>query len=186
MTSVALDRKDESVRRIADLIGYKGRKITARIQEKVSFYGTMWDEGNRRTYYAVNLSTMTAVQGDRETFAAWSPAHHTDHVIPPGFIVAVFVEARGREYMEIIAPASTLTPMLPAPVELTEDERKCLISTRSNKSTYAGNNQYRRTEAGMTVSAWETAKASLIARGFLNKAGAITITGRNAIGSEGY
>ena len=45
-------------------------------------------------------------------------AHEALHDIPPGFVVAVWVQGR-YECIEIIAPPDTITPMLPAPAALT-------------------------------------------------------------------
>ena len=66
----------------------------------------------------------------------------------------------------------------PAP-ELSEAEVKCLFYTRSKKSSYAGDNQYRRHAAGMSVEQWEAAKVSLASKGLMNKAGALTMEGKN-------
>jgi hypothetical protein len=75
--------------------------------------------------------------------------------------------------------------LLPAPVELTWAERTVLLATMSWKSSYAGVSNYRFVEAqrtcGITLPEWENAKQSLIARKLLNKAGAVTVDGRNAI-----
>jgi hypothetical protein len=73
---------------------------------------------------------------------------------------------------------------LPAPTELTEDEEIVLVATRSLKASYGGVSNYRLSEArrytGIDLHRWETAKAMLIAKKLLNKAGAITVEGRNA------
>lgn len=83
-------------------------------------------------------------------------------------------------------PANIRADMLPAPVEMTREERIVLCATRCFKSSYAGIKNYRFSEAtactGISLADWETAKLSLIGRGLLNKAGAITDEGRNAIG----
>jgi hypothetical protein len=76
-----------------------------------------------------------------------------------------------------------LIPMDNAP-ELPWIEKTVLIFTKSLKSSYAGIKNYRYHEAhresGITLAEWEAAKVSLIIKGFLNKAGAITVDGRNA------
>lgn len=185
MNPVHLDRKDETVDRIARAIGYKGRRIKAIIADTVTFHGTNWDEGSKRDYWVIRLADLKCI-GVQDQLSPFrdSPFHDATHKIPDGFVIAVYDQWGQHDHMEIISPAANITPLLPAPVELTDDERKCLISTRSHKSSYGGDSNYRRTQAGMTASAWDAAKASLIARGFLNKAGAITNAGRNAIGNE--
>ena len=101
---------------------------------------------------------------------------------PEGYVVVVHANCRW-EHVEIIAPASAITPMLPAPVDLTDDEKTVLIATRSLKSSYNGIPNYRFVEAkrarGITLERWEAAKTSLIDKKFLNKAGAITVEGKN-------
>jgi hypothetical protein len=72
---------------------------------------------------------------------------------------------------------------LPAPVDLTEDEKTVIGYTKSCKSSYAGIPNFRFHEATrrtkITLDRWEAAKASCIVKGLLNKAGALTIDGRN-------
>lgn len=78
-----------------------------------------------------------------------------------------------------------LTPMLPAVPVLTRNEQIVLAATAGLKSSYGGIKNYRFHEAheitGITESEYEHAKGSCIAKGLLNKAGAITGEGRNAI-----
>jgi hypothetical protein len=97
----------------------------------------------------------------------------------------VVVHVIGRyEHIEIHTPAENVTRLLPAPTELTEDEEIVLVATRSLKACYGGVSNYRFSEAkrytGIDLHRWETAKATLIAKKLLNKAGAITVEGRNA------
>jgi len=69
--------------------------------------------------------------------------------------------------------------------DLDSDEKVVLYCTRAMKSSYNGKS--RRDYSGLTVDAWEAAKARLIGRGMLNKAGAITPAGRNAAADlKGY
>jgi hypothetical protein len=60
-----------------------------------------------------------------------------------------------------------------------------LLATAGLKPSYGGDGDFRFHEAhrrrGIGREAWDTAKAECIAAGWLNKAGAITPRGRNAI-----
>ena len=87
------------------------------------------------------------------------------------------------------------TALLPAKADLTSLEKLILEATRSLKSSYMGRDRYQMKLEDYRYSAdakngiafptraeWEQAKADLYAKGYLNKAGAITVKGRNAIG----
>lgn len=86
---------------------------------------------------------------------------------------------------------SNAAALLPAPVELSAHEKEVLNATRSYKSSYGGRDRYDMAQSaaqyGKNAGAfpsreqWEAAKAALMARGFLNKAGAITVKGKNAL-----
>lgn len=190
MSSVHLRRSDETVLAIinAAFPGYKGTHITATIGERVTFHGTTWDEGNKRDYVIVRLSDMMAQPVSQAPYFRDSPLHTTAFPIPDGFVIVVLIQARGREYLDIIAPASAVTPFLPPPNELSRDEMIVLIATRSRKASYGGISNYRfseaRRETGITLDRWEAAKATLIDKKLLNKAGAITVEGRNAVGMK--
>ena len=84
--------------------------------------------------------------------------------------------------------------LLPAPTaELTAHEKLVLQATCSFKSSYGGKDRYQMMadevryasskhvqEPFPTREQWDAAKQSLIGRGMLNKAGAVTPCGRNA------
>lgn len=84
---------------------------------------------------------------------------------------------------------SRLPQFLPSPKSdnpLTWSQCVVLTATRSLKSSYGGIPNYRYHEAhsdtGITLAEYESAKAELSAMGLLDKRGAITPAGRNAIG----
>jgi hypothetical protein len=68
---------------------------------------------------------------------------------------------------------------------LTLPEKIVLVATSSLKSSYGGIPNFRFTQAksetGITQADWDLAKESLTKKGFLNKAGAITTSGKNAL-----
>jgi hypothetical protein len=77
--------------------------------------------------------------------------------------------------------------LLPAPsAELSEHEQIVLNATCSLKSSHNGRDRYQMAcehysrDPLMTREQWNLAKASLQAKGLLNKAGAVTVAGKNA------
>jgi hypothetical protein len=77
----------------------------------------------------------------------------------------------------ILNPANFNQMALPAPIELTVEEKIVLCVTKEYKSNY------RLEYSRMNKAKFEEIKQGLIARKFLAKNGAITDEGRNAIGN---
>lgn len=184
---IHLHHTDKTVQQVirAAFPGHTGKKIVASIQDTVSFFGTNWDGGCKNTYVLVRLSDMMAMQIAEAPYFQQSELHSVAHNIPDGFVVVKEALCRSP-YMEIIGPASNINPMLPAPTEITHDERIVLCATRCLKSSYGGISNYRFHEAkertGITLERWEAAKAVLIGKKLLNAAGAITVDGKNVNG----
>jgi hypothetical protein len=79
--------------------------------------------------------------------------------------------------------------LLPAPAaDLSAHEKLVLEATASLKSSYGGRDRYQMATDDLRYARkpypsraeWDAAKAELIGRGYLNKAGVITVAGRNA------
>lgn len=189
MNTVYLRRSDPTVERIiqATFPSFTGQKVEAIVTDSVTFHSTQWDEGYKRDYRILRLSDMKSLTIPEAPFMQRSPDHETAVQLPDGFVVVVYVHTR-LDRIEIISSAGNITPLLTQEVVLSEDERTVLIATRSRKSSYAGVSNYRFHEArrarGITLDRWEAAKAALIEKKLLNKAGAITVEGRNAVGME--
>jgi hypothetical protein len=189
METVHLRRSDPTVDELirAAFPGLTCQKVEAIVTDRVHFHGTNWDEGNRRDYVIVRLADLTRHRIEEAPFMERSELHEKTCKLPPGFVVVVHVIGR-YEHIEIHTAADNVTRLLPAPVTLTEDEEIVLVATRSLKASYGGVSNYRFVEArrytGIDLHRWETAKSSLIARTLLNKAGAITVEGRNACPSH--
>jgi hypothetical protein len=137
----------------------------------------MWDEGSRRTYVIVRLADLATFRIEQAPFMQRSALHEKTYELPEGFVVVVRCEGR-CDHTEIYTTTANITPLLPAPVELSDDEKIVLTACCSLKGgirfEYA--NQY----TGISRGRYDAAKASLIARKLLNKAGAVTVEGRNA------
>jgi hypothetical protein len=184
-----LKHTDPTVRQIilAAFPDWTGHNVIANITDTIRFHGTNWDDGNRNTYVLVQLNGLCAVPIAEAPYFQESELHTKDHTIPDGFVVVCWTDSRWP-HITISGPSSNITPMLPAPSELTRDERIVLVATRSLKASYGGISNYRFNEAkretGITMERWESAKTVLIEKKFLNKAGAITVDGKNVVGHE--
>src|SRR5947207_565084 len=97
MSTVHLRRSDPTVTRIIETTfpGFTGQHVEAVVTDTVSFYGTQWDSGCRRTYRVLRLADMLAADAINEApFLRPSPIHETAHTIPPGFVVVVYRQSR--------------------------------------------------------------------------------------------
>ena len=185
--SIALHPSDPSVMAIvkATFPAFVGKRIAAVPAESFTAWGTNWDEGYRRQYAAINNTTMQAISVPKDpNWTMGSESHRTPIFIPDGCAVVVLIDSRCKQHIEIIAHPGIINPMLPPPSDLTFDEQVVLYFTRCLKSSYGGVSNYRFVEGGrrvgLTLGRWEAAKETLKGKGFLNKAGAITVDGRNA------
>lgn len=79
---------------------------------------------------------------------------------------------------------------LPKTDGLSRDEQIVLVAVRSYKSSYLGIKDYRCWEArqatDISKEAYQVAKARLIEQGHLDKRGALTVKGRNAVGRRTF
>lgn len=175
---------------------YSGNKFGAIVTDKVTIHsdaGT-WSGGSRDTYKAVRLDTGEAVQLS-DHYSAPGDASRRDQTITlqPGIAVVRHSIFCGKDMgLEFYIHPDSAAKLLPAPCEtLSPFEATVLRATAVYKSSYNGRNRYQmamddarhgydKRMVLMTVEQWEAAKLSLVAKGMLNKAGAITVVGRNA------
>jgi hypothetical protein len=181
---IVLSMSDPTARAIARAVGYRGRKVSAKVDNSVTLHNTYWDEGTRSTYYVVRLADFTQVR----------PPQYLPHLPPefggpktpvsiavnPGHVVvehAMFCHHdMGLTITFHLADVNRLS--LPASVSLTEAERCVLILTAS--LTPAGRARWRE-EHRVSKEQWSEVCEPLIARRLLTKQGAITPAGHNAI-----
>jgi len=174
---------------------YAGRKFKAMVCETVTIPRTagLWDGGSRETYTAIEFETGREVT--LSSTAAPDDRSRRDNTVTlrPGFCVVLHSVFMGADsgLTFYIHPANAAT-LLPAPAAgLSEHESIVLTATRSYKSSYGGKDRYQMARDDVQFNAaklaafpsrdqWDAAKAALIAKGLLNKAGAITTAGRNA------
>lgn len=166
--------------------GYTGRKF-----EVLPFAGPMrldsnWSGGSREFWVLLNLGTNKGAAVP-ENGTPFTPQLGELKELPFNCVLARHNISCGHDLgiTLYVHPDNLNQYSLPAPDVLTRDEKIVLVATRTRKSSYAGIPNFRfhsaHEETGITEPAWNAAKASCQARGLLNKAGAITDAGRNAI-----
>jgi hypothetical protein len=171
---------------------YTGRKFQAYVVTSVEMpadAGT-WSEGSREMWCLRRLSDGQSVNTTDTYSAPWS-GQRSDRKIAmvPGVVAVQHSISRGKEVgLSFYVHPDDAAKLLPAPVDLTDHERIVLRATRRYKASYGGVDRYTmawRDAHGKlfpTRKGWTEAKDSLIAKGLLDKRGALTVAGRNAIG----
>lgn len=165
---------------------YKGRSFAIRILTGPINCASYWDGGSRSYFRFVRLADLQASAEVPAQSAFDRKVEGLDSVtVPDGFVCVEHSYFCGRDGgLTFHVPQANSAGLLPAPVELSWTEQVVLYACRSLKSSYAGIPNYRLHEAsratGITGAEYDQAKASLIGRKLLNKAGAITVDGRNA------
>ena len=179
--------------------GYTGQKFEAIPVESMTIPSDagLWDGGSRTSYRAIDLATGQDIAPTLATFqnsSPWNSARKDIEVkLSPGQAVVAHVMFQGKDLglRFYVHPSNVNAFAIEETPDLDPVERIVLIATRSFKSSYAGKDRYDMATDDLrwkdpdnvpTREQWETAKASLIDAGMLNKRGAITTKGKNAIG----
>ena len=138
-----------------------------------------WDNGVRDFYAVVNPATGVVVEAPSQHpwFDAKVDWVH-DYQVRKGEVVVRHSYFGTRQHVTLIVCPEQAPAMLPRPIEVTDDERGVLSVTAGYLPAFRKEYFAR---LGLTPTAVETAKASLMSKGMLTKAGAITPKGRNAI-----
>jgi hypothetical protein len=177
--------------------GYAGKQFQAEVCETVSIPMTagLWDGGSRDPYYGIDLASGAEYELPWDKAAPWGSSRRDATVtLQPGKAIVCHVIFCGKDHgLRFYVHPSDAAKLLPAPsAELTPYERFVLTATAGLKSSYMGKDRYqmarddyacRKSLAGQqypTRDQWDAAKQSLIGKGLLNRAGAITVAGRNA------
>jgi hypothetical protein len=175
---------------------YTGTKFKAEVAESVTVPADagLWDGGSRETYRAIELATGRDVPLIDHNASPWDNRKSITFKLEPGFAVVRHSMFCGKDMgLTFYVHASNAAALLPAPVELTPVQRLVLTATSSLKSSYGGRDRYQMAQDEYSCKQvlgdlpypsreeWDRTKAQLIDRGFLNKAGAITVAGRNAV-----
>lgn len=167
--------------------GYAGTKFKVRAATQVRFDDNAWSGGTKSDYWGLDLATGELFDPPRNDYGTPFTGGVPTVELEPGKAIVEHSRFCGRDTgITFHLHPENVALALPAPSELSADELIVLVATRSLKSSYGGISNYRLHEAsgytGITAGRWEAAKAALIGRGLLNKAGAITPAGRNAAG----
>ncbi len=166
---------------------YSGKKFRVDIFQSPMNLSSYWSGGSRNYFVIVNMANKRAEPIPENGGIFQMNAFRMSN-LPENFAVVQRSFFSGKDAgITIYVNESNITKMLPSTEEVSWAEKVVLCATRSYKSSYAGIKDYRFREAlqetGITREEWEKAKENLIQNGLLNKAGAITDKGRNAIGN---
>lgn len=205
---IHFERPDQTTARIiaAAYPGYRGKKFRIEVCDYPIDVRSYWDGGSRDYFTFVNLSTLETAAMPAQSGFDPKIAGAEAVTIPAGFACVRHSIFCGKDAgMTIMIGSANAAPLLPAPAaELSFEQKLVLRYTAGRKSSYAGRdrcemarddliNDHRfNKEKPMPASReafraqWEQAKASLVSAGLLNKAGAITAAGKNAIVNEPY
>lgn len=172
---------------------YNGQKFKAVVCETVDIPSDagLWSGGSRELYSVVTLDDgMKLLPG--QDAAPWNRNYHNrrEIMLQPGVVVVRHSIFCGKDTgLTFYVHPENATKLLPAPAaELSEHERMVLEATCSLKSHYNGRDRYQMATDSLRYNRkpypsrdeWNAAKQSLIDKGLLNKAGAVTVAGRNA------
>lgn len=173
--------------------GYDGRKFQAIVCEQVTIPmdAGLWSGGSRETYRVIRMDDGATVDAVNHNAAPWNNSRREITVrLEPGICVVQHSMFCGKDMgLRFYVHADNAAKLLPAPTgELSNTEKMVLDAAAGLKSSYQGKDRYQMTADNMRYSGktmpsradWDAAKASLIGKGLLNKAGAITTSGRNA------
>jgi hypothetical protein len=178
--------------------GYNGQKYRVQVCERVHIPcdAGLSSGGSRDTFYALRTVDGSRVALSDSVHAPWDSARQDQDVaLQPGIVVVKHTMFCGKDLgLTFYVRPEDAAPMLPAPAaDLSRVQQMVLDYTSGRKSSYNGQNRYEmaradwshgymkdKPESFPSVADWDAAKSDLIARGMLNKAGAITPAGRNA------
>ena len=166
--------------------GYTGRKFRVRVSDIPIDTRSYWGDGSRDYFVFVSLADSRASMPVPAQSAFDKRIPGAESVtIPEGFACVEHSIFCGKDMgLTIHINPANAANLLPAPSEITDDEKTVLEYTATFKNSYGGRSNIRFIEArqdkGITTENWETAKASLIEKKMLKKNGSITPAGRNA------
>jgi hypothetical protein len=175
--------------------GYSGKKFKAVVTTQVTIPSDagLWSGGTRNTFQLVHLETGKAVQASDNMSSPWNANRKDQNIsLQAGFAVVEHSLFCGKDMgLTFYVHPDNASALLPPPsAELSAFEQIVLNATCAYKSSYNGRDRYdmakddrrwgpQQDEPFPTRDQWQAAKAALIAKGLLNKAGAVTPAGRN-------
>jgi hypothetical protein len=181
--------KDSFVKEIAKIAfpEYTGQKFKVSVVTgpiDVS-YNAYWSGGSRTWYNFVRLDTLKALGVTPAQSGFDAPIKGNLVMLVPSLVCVTHTHFCGNDMGITIHVHPENAPKLLPDTSVTRNEKIVLSATRSYKNTYAGRTGIRfekaQKETGITLEQWEEASKTLIEKGMLNKARAITNDGRNII-----
>jgi len=175
-----LDKKDVPASLRA---GYSGNKFKAQAVTSLTIGSDagLWSGGTRDFYYMIRLADGATCDFPGQQSAPWNSARADKDVsIDPGFAIVRHSHFCGSDMgLEFFVNPADIVKLVPHDDSsaLCDVERRVLYIISAYKS-FARPDEFRR--AGIDVNEADAIKARLISLGYLNKAGAITVKGRNA------
>jgi hypothetical protein len=162
---------------------YSGKQFKAVVTESWSIPADagLWAGGSRETYLIVRLADGAAIEPVNHQAAPWDKRADKPVKLEPGIAVVRHSMFSGKDMgLTFYIHPADVVKMLPAgaAITLTAQERSTLEIIDTYKSSYRLEYAER---AGMSRAVYDETKTALIARGLLNKSGAITNAGRNAL-----
>lgn len=178
---------------------YNGNKFRAIVtgQVHIPSHAGLWDGGSRTTYSVIDINTGKSLPASDNHSAPWD-RDRKDLTVKVGQNIAVVSHSIfcGKDMgLTFYLSAEDVAPLLPdnSSDDLSPTMRLVLCAARSFKSSYNGMDRYDMAKGEFTYmqdapvfpsrDEWDNAKQALISLRYLNKAGAITPAGRNAIGN---
>jgi len=188
MNSFHVKRQDvETIIRMT-FPSYNGKSFCIRVQDSYTLEN-YWSGGSREQpkFLLNNNGQVKVYDAPGKTGNPFLPDAHKSVTIPKNGMIAVHSIFCGKDigiFFYVSTDSEFLPKMLPVTDNtLTFEEKVVLHSTRSYKNSYAGMNDCRFREAkqatGISLESWNAAVDSCKAKGYLNKAGAITMEGKN-------
>lgn len=167
--------------------GYSGNKFRAESVTSLTIHADagLWSGGSRDSYSAIELATGNEIPLPHQSSAPWDAARVERKIdLRPGYAIirASMFQGKDMGLIYYVHP-DDIAKLLPkdSGAELSQNEKKVLYIIKSRKSAYRAD-EYRRALIGSFE--LDAIKSRLISLDLLNKAGAITVKGRNAV--EGF
>jgi hypothetical protein len=193
MSDIHVKPEDVALIISATFPDYTGKKVRVTGTESVTLHNLEWSGGSRSLYRACTIDGVTlgaVAHGHID-----NPAEGAKTSIALGCAIVEHITFCGRDLgLRIYVRPDDMPKNLAAPADaLAPYETLILYASRAFKSSYGGQDRYQMaradyrardmlTKAEMAYPSreqWEQTKAALIAKGFLDKRGALTIAGRN-------
>ncbi len=167
---------------------YSGRKFAVDIIAGNMRLDSAWSGGSRDYYALVDMVSGRSIPiPENGTPFSNGGQIFTLESLPANIALVQHMIFCGKDLgvTVFVGPDNLNRFALPAPAELTLNQKIVLAFTRERKSSYNGKNRQQMAsgETGIIAAQWESAKAECIAAGWLGKSGAITDSGRNVIQS---